>query len=860
MSDQSLEILPVEATLDPARVADRIVSTVLRLFRARRATLYRLDRASGDLVCVATAGTGDDGPWLRQVVPAGMDLSGQAITEGRPVSSPDSLAERHLRLPPWARDRIREEDVRAGVGVPLIVGGEVLGTLVLGDRVGRVFDQEEIRLLTVFADQAALALANARLCEEAHTRLRKAETLLAVTRSIGSTLDLTETMRRLARETARALGADMVGAYVPDPDGSVLRSVAGYRVPRELRTELLEFPVPLRGHRFVEEAVAERRPGHSNDVATDPRIDRATVARFPHRGLLFLPLIAKGVLLGGLFAVWWREPHTFSAEELRLAEGIGRQAALALENARLYGETERQRWEAEALGRRFAALVEQLPVVTYVARRDDTGSTQYVSPQIESVLGFTQAEWLADPELWAKQVHPEDRERVLTEYQGAGDHLVSEYRLVGRDGRVRWVRDEARLLRDAGGEPLVFQGVLFDLTERRELETQLLQAQKMEAIGGLAAGVAHDFNNLLSVILGRAHLLLARLPAEDPLRRHARLIYQTGERAAALTRQLLAFSRKQVLKPKVLDLNSVVTAMEKILRRLIGEDIELVTTLDPDLGAVEADPGQLEQVILNLAVNARDAMPQGGTLQITTANVEPGEAAPYTGGGSAAAPFVVLSVRDSGVGMSAETQARIFEPFFTTKAPDKGTGLGLSTVYGIVTQSGGHVSVASAPGQGATFFVSLPRIGALATSPDAMDDARAVAGGGSETILLVEDAEDVRDLTREILTVHGYRVLEARHPGEALLIGERRTEPIHLLLTDVVMPEMNGRELAERLTALRPDLRVLFMSGYTDDAILRQGIRQSEVALLPKPVAPAELVQRIRDLLDVRDRHAEVAG
>jgi signal transduction histidine kinase/ActR/RegA family two-component response regulator len=386
--------------------------------------------------------------------------------------------------------------------------------------------------------------------------------------------------------------------------------------------------------------------------------------------------------------------------------------------------------------------------------------------------------------------------------------------------------------------------------ELSQTQDQLAQAGKMEAIGHLAGGVAHDFNNLLMVIMGRTELLLNDLEATDPKRSTAKVIEQTAQRAADLTRQLLAFSRKQVLNPAVLDLNAVVSKMGEMLRRLIGEDIALVTVLGSALGHVKTDPGQIEQIIMNLAVNARDAMPEGGRLTLETANVELDAAYTRKHVGARPGPHVMLALSDTGIGMDAQTQARIFEPFFTTKGPRKGTGLGLAMVYGIVKQSGGNIWVYSEPGKGATFKIYLPRI------EDPIDGSQVGSSlpapvHGVETILLVEDEDTVRDLTRDILEAHGYTVLEARHGAEALRISEQHAGTIDLMLTDVVMPEMGGREVAERLTVLRPATKVLFMSGYTDSAIVHHGLLDAGTAFLQKPFSATVLVRKVRATLDV---------
>ena len=401
--------------------------------------------------------------------------------------------------------------------------------------------------------------------------------------------------------------------------------------------------------------------------------------------------------------------------------------------------------------------------------------------------------------------------------------------------------------RDAEGVVTGMTGVATDVTQRLRLEGQLRQAQKMEAIGRLAGGVAHDFNNLLAAILGHGELLLRRLDASHPLHRHAESIQKAATRGALLTRQLLAFSRKEVLVPRVLDLVVVVAEMEEMLRRLIGEHIELVIVLGDAPFHVRADRGQLEQVIMNLAVNARDAMSDGGVLTIDVSAVELDEP---EGADGRRGPHALISVSDTGCGMDAQTVARIFEPFFTTKDQGKGTGLGLSTVYGIVEQVGGRIRVHSQPGAGATFQVHLPRVqesaGAAGTESGTPGPAR-----GSETVLLAEDEGAVRAMAREALESSGFVVLEARNGIDAIAVASAHAGPIHLLLTDVVMPQMGGGELAERLLAQRPGLRVLFMSGYTDDAVVRQGIVEENSAFLQKPFTLVALSRKVREILDV---------
>ena len=418
--------------------------------------------------------------------------------------------------------------------------------------------------------------------------------------------------------------------------------------------------------------------------------------------------------------------------------------------------------------------------------------------------------------------------------RGDGSRFEAEIRL------FPVVRDGARLGSVA---------TVVDLSPRKRLEQQLRQSQKMEAIGSLAGGVAHDFNNLLSVILSYTEMIIDGLKVGDPMRGELDEVRKAGERAAALTRQLLAFSRQQMLQPRSLDLNQVVNGLEAMLKRLLGEDVELSLLTQRTLGQVRADPGQIEQVLMNLVVNSRDAMPEGGKITIETENTE--LTAEYAADhvGVTPGPYVLLAVSDTGIGMDAPTQTRIFEPFFTTKEKGKGTGLGLSMIFGIVQQSGGHIWVYSEVGKGTTFRIYLPRTDGVVESAE-IPLSGPVVLRGTETVLLVEDDEQVRNISRTILRRNGYNVLEAANGGEAFLVCERFAARIHILITDVVMPRMSGRQLAERLMPLRPDMKVLYLSGYTENTIVHHGILDSGISFLQKPIVPDSLLRKVREVLE----------
>ncbi|HLA79731.1 MAG TPA: PAS domain S-box protein [Vicinamibacteria bacterium] len=471
------------------------------------------------------------------------------------------------------------------------------------------------------------------------------------------------------------------------------------------------------------------------------------------------------------------------------------------------------------------------------------------NPAFVQILGFASLEQAIGASVNGLYLQPRVRQQVLERLRTHKGVVRQELDLRSVDGRPLHVMVNMAPVFDETGGLRAIEGYLVDITERRRLEEQLRQAQKMEAVGRLAGGVAHDFNNLLTAIAGYAELLLRHLGANDPLRKHAQGALDAADRATALTRQLLAFSRKQVLVRRPLDVNSVVVDIEDMLRRVIGEDVRLQRGPRQSSWIVEADPVQLEQVLVNLAVNARDAMPQGGILTIETADLELDQAFVLANPGAKAGPHVMLSVSDTGVGMDDDVRSHLFEPFFTTKPPGKGTGLGLATVYGIVQQNAGTICVESAPGKGTAFRIYLPRT-ARAGPLRPVATAAPELPEGAETILLVEDEDLVRELGRDMLRLFGYTVLEARHAGEALVVAERYAGRIHLLLTDVVMPDMNGRELAERLTAQRPDTKVLYVSGHTEDALLSHGIAAGEMAFLQKPFRADTLVRKIRQVLE----------
>jgi PAS domain S-box-containing protein len=587
-----------------------------------------------------------------------------------------------------------------------------------------------------------------------------------------------------------------------------------------------------------------------SDLPPEAAPEKETLISLGYQSFMAVPLLQGEEPLGTLGFASTREEKPWAPEDFALLQVLAEIFVHALDRR----QAEAALKESEE---KYRLLVNQVPAVVFKGYAD--WSVDFFDNKIEALTGYSKAEFDARQVKWCEVIHPEDLEaarKVFLKALKTTRSYVREHRIRKKTGEISWVQGRGQIFLDDQGEVDYVSGLLFDISERKQAEEalcqseeQLRQAVKMEAIGRLAGGVAHDFNNIMTAIRGHGELLLQSLEAEDPRRGDVADILQAATRAASLTRQLLAFSRQQVCQPRVLDLNEVVENLDKMLKRVIGEDIDLVFVPGPGLGQVRADPGQMEQVIVNLAVNARDAMPRGGKLTLETANVElDGE---YAGQHPGVAPgrYVLLAVSDTGGGLDAEAKAHLFEPFFTTKEPGQGTGLGLSTVYGIVKQNRGHITVYSEPGQGATFKVYLPRLedagGAAALTPALREPCR-----GGETVLLVEDEDLVRQVVRRMLERNGYQVLKAARGQEALRLSEDHPGPIHLVLTDVVMPGMNGRETATALLARRPEVRVLYMSGHTENAIVHHGVLEMGLAFIQKPFKYEDLMAKVREILE----------
>jgi two-component system, cell cycle sensor histidine kinase and response regulator CckA len=636
-----------------------------------------------------------------------------------------------------------------------------------------------------------------------------------------------------------------------DADGKTLRHSAGPSLPKEYNQILDGIQIGACAG-SCGTAAYRREAVIVSDIATDPLWADFRHLALPHglRACWSTPIASQDGGILGTFAVYYREPRTPDAAHLQLIAHATHLAAVAM-------EWDRARAELKSAESRYRTLVERLPAVTYVAELGPLGRWHYVSPQIETMLGFSPADWLSEPANWISRIHAEDRESTLAaeaRFQKNRDLYQAEYRMFARDGRVLWFRDEAVMLPTAEDQSSLMQGVMYDITERKRLEDQLLHSQKMEAVGLLAGGVAHDFNNLLMLIQAHNERLRAGLASDAVSQKESLGIEHAVTRAASLTGRLLAFSRKQVLQPKVMDLNEVLAEVAKMLERLIERNISLRVMPAPQLWPIKADPGQMEQLIMNLAVNARDAMPQGGQLVIETKNAEIGDLDPRLSDGAPPGRYVLLTVSDTGVGMDSETLAHMFEPFFTTKEPGKGTGLGLPIVYGVVKQTGGCTRVDSQPGKGTTFEIYLPWAEEAETRTalqvSQIREDLAAAPKGTETVLLVEDETGIRELACEFLQRQGYKVLHGVDGNEALRIAASHQDQIHLLVTDMAMPNLGGKELADRLRKMRSQIKVLFMSGYPDHEALSGGDVSVQTTVLQKPFSLDTLAHKVRTLLD----------
>jgi len=740
------------------------------------------------------------------------------------------------------------DTIRSELAVPIKMGQRVIGLINIESVQSHAFTEADERLLSICAGQLATAIEQLRAKAKERQREAWLEKVLELGKAVTQITDWSTCVATIYDSIHHHLGFDRVAIFRYEPADHTIYGLLGTSRTGQVE-DTSHFARPVaedvtfqkvladpKGFVFHDdlEAITNYPPDHEMVQVKN----HATLAAWA--GATPLAVIAVDNLIS-------QRPMTEEQlEALRLFAGY---AGLALENARLLQHVR----QAEE---KYRSIFENS--LEGIFQTTAEGQFLHVNPAMARICGYDSAQQLLEQvsDIPFQLYHdPQRREEMLTILNTQEEVHQFEFQLRQKDGNLLWVAVNARAIRDEQGQVLYYEGTVEDINKRKQaeaerenLETQLRQAQKMEAIGRLTGGIAHDFNNLLTIILSASDLMIRHLPEEqDNNQRWLNHIKQAGEKAAALIRQLLAFSRQQVLELTIVNVNEVIHQIADLFKRLIGEDIELILYLAGDAGRIMADETQMEQILLNLGVNARDAMPQGGKLIIETQNVTLEQGYRYY---ESITPgdYVMLAVSDTGLGMDAATQARIFEPFFTTKEAGKGTGLGLATVHGIVRQFGGHITVYSEIGVGTTFNIYLPRVNPPAAAT-VQATPSAQSNQGNETILLLEDDETIRALAYEVLVMAGYHVLTSTSE-QALELMAHYDAPVHLLLTDVVMPHMSGRELAERLTASRPQLKVLYMSGYADALIRHQGLLKPGLAYLQKPFTPEILTRKVRELLD----------
>lgn len=795
---------------DPDQLLQGVCAAARDLFGATYVTLGIVDREGGTLNRLSNSGV-ESGDWIRKGDPVSGVLatvvSERRTMRGRAGKSESAI----LQFPP------PHPPVQEFLASPVASPAHVYGWVCLVGNEGRAFSEEDEDLLVALSGQVGRVYENSQFQAVAQTQTEALEREILVREQAEAALRVERDRAQRYLDTAEVilLALDMEGRITMV--NRYACSVFGWTAEELEGRDFIETCVPSRIRDETRQKLGRVLSGPDSSV-----VDNAIITRSGEERL-----------------VEWRNTLLRDSEGRvvsTLSSGIDlterNQAVEALRSA-----DERTRFALEAAG---VGIWDMDPA---------TGTVRW-SQILEAQYGLKPGTFGGTLDAFVERVHPDDRGSVL-ETVGEAMKSGAEYSLLNRSirpgGEVRWLTGAGRFDLGPDGKPVRGVGISMDVTERRALEEQFQQAQKMEAIGRLAGGVAHDFNNLLTAILGYCELMLADLDESDPLHADISEIQKAGERAAGLTRQLLAFSRKQIIEPTVLDLNVVVSDMRAMLERLIGEDVKVVLKLQPEPALVTADRGQLEQILMNLSVNARDAMPKGGTLTIETSQVELDET--YAKAHLSARPghYVMLGVSDTGTGMTAEVQARVFEPFFTIKEPGKGTGLGLATVHGIVLRSEGSIDVCSEVGRGSSFRLYLPTAKATEAALEPEPPIHR-SHAGTHTVLLVEDAEGLRDLARRLLQRQGYTVLVAGNAQEALQLFEDNAS-IDLVLTDVVMPGGSGPDLARKLVERRPALKVIYMSGYTDEAIVQHGVLNPGIAFLPKPFSSESLERKIQETL-----------
>ena len=848
----------ISSTPNIEKVYERFAEEVKKLIPFERLSVNLNDLGKGVIVNAYASGIEVTGRQPGDLIPLAGSLNERIMRTRESLLIQTEDAEELARNFPTLLSTF-QAGFRSMLSVPLISSDEVIGVLHFRSAKPKAYTLNDMRLGEGVASQIAGAISLSRLLsqrrsaelalkksEEEARRLAQENAIMAeIGRIICSTLDIESVYERFTETVRKLICFDRMAINVIEPDSRTfsIPYVSGIEVPGRMADD----SIPLAGT-AAEEVIQTRasllmRKGDREKF----------VGRFPGllpvinsgmQSLIMVPLIFQDRAIGVLNVQSAHEP-SYSKEDLRLAEKVGAQIAGAIATAQIFSKHQQVLKAFQESEEKYRLLVENSSEAIFIAQ---DGVIKFPNLRTQRMLGYSAEELAILP--FTSHIHMEDREKVVDRHwkriQGMKAPNTYAFRIKNRQGKELWAEINAVLI-EWDDRPATLNFVR-DITEHKKLEAQFLQAQKMEAVGQLAGGIAHDFNNLLTIINTHSELALMELKEWDPFKEKFEAIHRAGGKAADLTRKLLAFSRHQVGEMKVIDLNRIVEDLERMLRRTIGEDIQLRTVLSKDLGYIKADSGQIEHTILNLVVNARDAMPSGGTIEIQTANVQADEETLDPPSGMKGGKYIRLSVSDTGVGMNPEVQERVFEPFFTTKEKGKGTGLGLSTVYGIIKQSGGDIWFSSEPGKGTIFEIYLPRV-----DEPLQESRKAACPGnlrrGDETILIVEDEDGVRKLTRKILSKQGYKILEAASGGDALLLCEQMDEPVHLLLSDVVMPGINGPELARRIKTLSPGMKVLFMSGYADRTIFQSGILDEKAFFIQKPFSARDLVEKIQKVI-----------
>lgn len=841
-----------------------------------------------DLVVRGASGiTNGDGPGAR--TPIADTRFARVLRDRRPHATADARSDPH-----WRDSRlVRALGYAAILEVPILLRDQVIGVLGALHRSSRPFGEDEVSLLVSLAGHVAVAIDRTSLLAELNARLQETQTLLAVSHAVSSTLDPTETIRRIARETARALGAQMVGAYLADAEARELRPIAGYRVPKELLQDFIAYAIPLKGHRILEEAWVSRQPVFSSDVATDLRINREVLARFPHRSALFMPMLVKGEPIGGLFAIWFTERHEFSRKEIRVIEGISRQTAIYIENSRLFAEATQRRREAEEMARLAGALTESLEVgavgrrivesarallggmlatlrrlnadgsLTLLASAGVPEASTMLMPVVPPGAGIAgravetgAASRTADvlqetdiglPEEIRGRIRESGTRAILAVPLRVKRQTIGVLALGDRVGRgftdaevalLQAFADQAAIALD---NSRLYDELRAALRRLEESQQRVVRSERLRALGEMAAGVAHDFNNVLSIIVGRAEILLSETDNPETQRQIGQVVNVALD-AARTVRRIQEFTRMRRARPfQPIDLNQIVDEVAAVTRsrwkdEAMMKGVRYEVTVDAaEIPAVAGDPSELREALTNILFNALDAMPDGGSVTFTTA---------------VDGDRVVCTIRDTGPGMPDEVRQRVFDPFFTTKG-ERGTGLGLSVVYGIVTRHGGDVDVQSEPGQGSLFTIRLP-IGDRAGDPET--PVVTATSPGQARILVVDDEAEVRDVLTKFLSRDGHHVETAADGGAALQRLDQQA--FDLVITDLGMPGVSGWEVARHVKASKADTAVVMVTGWGDRFDLAEAEQRGVDYVVAKPFKRDQITAVVASALTARVRRA----